>query len=488
MKKLLFIVLIAILTASSVGAQVSRTLKTQKNGFKWYETYEGGYFGAEDINGHTIIPLNRGYNGISFYVCEKVLGRNIPGQGHFLVSKKDEFGKYKYGSCDINGKEIIAIGRYDYIAFYSEKNVIGYYHVRLNGLYGACDIDGREIIAPKYKSLVYYDEEYHGDKFHCSKGFNYKDSQGNFIGLGITLDANGHASSYEGSSSSPAVVYTPPSNSTAPKSSTPSASTTTSPSKADVDLNIPQGEADKSNTYVFIIANEHYPQRNVPYAINDGEVFKQYCEKTLGIQSNHIRLYKDATTSNILACVENMKLASSANNGQLNIIFYYAGHAFPDERTKSAYLLPVDGEVTLLSTCYSLNSLYKALNSIKARSVVCFIDACFSGATRENEMLLAGRGVAIKPKDDVPQGNVVVFTSASGAETAHQYKDKNHGLFTYFLLKKLRDTKGSVTLGELGDYLTNEVKRTSFDVNNRIQTPTVIPSPTMAQKWRGLKL
>ena len=256
----------------------------------------------------------------------------------------------------------------------------------------------------------------------------------------------------------------------------------------DTDINIPATGKSNTDTYVFIVANENYPQRSVPFAINDGKIFKQYCENTLGIQSNHIRFYSDATSANLIACVEQMKQASIANSGQLSIIFYYAGHAFPDEQTKSAYLLPVDGQTNLLSTCYSLNSLYKELSALKAKNITCFIDACFSGATRENDMLLAGRGVAIKVKDDVPHGNVVVFTSATGDETAHQYKEKKHGLFTYYLLKKLKESKGNVTLGELGDYITTNVKRTSFDVNNKIQTPTVIPSATMMQKWRNIKL
>ena len=256
----------------------------------------------------------------------------------------------------------------------------------------------------------------------------------------------------------------------------------------DTDINIPATGKSNADTYVFIVANENYPQRSVPFAIHDGKVFREYCQKTLGISSNHIRFYSDATSANLQACIEQMKQASVANSGQLSIIFYYAGHAFPDEQTKSAYLLPVDGQTNLLSTCYSLNALYKDLSTTKARNITCFIDACFSGATRENEMLLDGRGVAIKPKEEAPQGNVVVFTSASGDETAHQYKEKHHGLFTYYLLKKLQESKGNVTLGELGDYITTNVKRTSFDVNDKIQTPTVIPSATMMQKWRNIKL
>ena len=86
-------------------------------------------------------------------------------------------------------------------------------------------------------------------------------------------------------------------------------------------------------------------------------------------------------------------------------------------------------------------------------------------------------------RDEAPQGNLVVFTAAQGDETAYQYAEKGHGMFTYFLLKKLQESKGDVTLGELGDYLTGEVKKASVVNNNKIQTPTVIPAAGMAD-WR----
>ena len=80
-----------------------------------------------------------------------------------------------------------------------------------------------------------------------------------------------------------------------------------------------------------------------------------------------------------------------------------------------------------------------------------------------------------------------MFTAAQGDETAYQYAEKGHGMFTYFLLKKLQESKGSVTLGELGDYITNEVKRESLLNNNKIQTPAVIPATGMTG-WREQKL
>ena len=90
------------------------------------------------------------------------------------------------------------------------------------------------------------------------------------------------------------------------------------------------------------------------------------------------------------------------------------------------------------------------LSAAPAESVTVFLDACFSGTKRESGMLASARGVAIKVRDEVPQGKLVVFTAAQGDETAYQYAEKGHGMFTYFLLKKLQESKGDVTLGELG--------------------------------------
>lgn len=63
-----------------------------------------------------------------------------------------------------------------------------------------------------------------------------------------------------------------------------------------------------------------------------------------------------------------------------------------------------------------------------------------------------------------------------------------HGMFTYFLLKKLQESKGNVTLGELSDYLTDEVGRNSFIKNNKMQTPTVNVASLLQDSWRGMKL
>ena len=56
-------------------------------------------------------------------------------------------------------------------------------------------------------------------------------------------------------------------------------------------------------------------------------------------------------------------------------------------------------------------------------------------------------------------------TIAQGDETAYLYKEQRHGMFTYYLLKKLQETKGEATLGEISDYVTSEVRKQSIVIN-----------------------
>ena len=258
---------------------------------------------------------------------------------------------------------------------------------------------------------------------------------------------------------------------------------------SDVDKYIPVAKKQAETTFAFIICNENYPDAPVPYWLNDGRMFRDYCPKTLGIPENHINLYEDATFGNIITAVEKMKSIAEAYDGEASVIFYYAGHGYPDDKQATAYLLPIDGDATsITSTGYSLAKLYKEMASLKLKSAVVFLDACFSGAKREDEMLTSARGVALKVKEDKPQGNMLVFSAAQGDETAHQLEEKHHGLFTYCLLKELQASQGEVDLGTLTDNVTKQVKRQSVVINNKRQTPSAIPSPSLQASWRSMKL
>ena len=258
---------------------------------------------------------------------------------------------------------------------------------------------------------------------------------------------------------------------------------------SDVDVDLPQASSKNANTFAVIIANEDYQKESkVDFARNDGQMFATYCKQVLGLPEKNVHLSENATLNNIIFEIDWLKKVCEAYSGEANVIIYYAGHGVPDEADGTAYLLPIDGMGQNPRTCYKLSEFYKTLGEMPTRNLTIFMDACFSGAKRSGDMLASARGVAIKAKAAAPEGNMVVLSAAQGDETAYSYKENGHGLFTYFLLKKLKETKGNVTLGELGDYVKQQVSRISIVENGKSQTPSVISSGRLGDQWRSMKL
>lgn len=256
-----------------------------------------------------------------------------------------------------------------------------------------------------------------------------------------------------------------------------------------VDYLIPDSKFKNENTLAIIIANENYRRvPNVPHAINDGNVIKKYMNKTLGVPEENIEYLEDASLNDIKYALANVSQKCEGFKDKYSVIVYYAGHGVPDDKTAEAFLLPVDGFGTDPSSGLNLDDFYASLSEMPAKSIVVLLDACFSGAKRDGGMLMATRGITIKPKMQVPDGKLIVLSATSNDETAFPIEQQKHGLFTYTLLRKIQETGGDITWGELADYVTATVKNRSIDINGKLQTPTVSVSSSIKDIWRNLKL
>ena len=255
--------------------------------------------------------------------------------------------------------------------------------------------------------------------------------------------------------------------------------------QTNVDTHIAVNDQQDPNTFVLIISNEHYTyEQPVPFALNDGAIFKLYCEKTLGVPPKNIRYAPDATLNDIRRQLMWLENVMKVYKGEARAIVYYSGHGMPSEKNKHAFLLPVDGDSRVAESGMSTEQLYKQLGKLPSRGTIVLLDACFSGARRDGQMLVSNHGVAIKVKDNPITGNMVVFSAAHGDETAYPYIEQRHGLFTYYLLSALQQSGGCISLGELSDQVTKMVTRKSLMENNKEQTPTINPSPAFGD-WRS---
>jgi hypothetical protein len=91
----------------------------------------------------------------------------------------------------------------------------------------------------------------------------------------------------------------------------------------------------------------------------------------------------------------------------------------------------------------------------------------------------------VKAKENLILGNLVVFTASSGEQSAMPYEDEQHGMFTYYLLKKLQESKGDISYGELSDYITQNVSIESLRVNQKEQDPKVNVSSDVENVWQS---
>jgi WD40 repeat protein len=262
----------------------------------------------------------------------------------------------------------------------------------------------------------------------------------------------------------------------------------------DVDVNIPTEATAAPHKYALIIGNEDYSsfqtglstEVNVDFAVNDAQVFKKYCVQTLGVPDNQVRLIKNGTTSQIKQGLEWINKLAKLENGDAEVIFYYSGHGLPDDATKIAYLMPVDISGANVQEGIKLDDVYSKLTEHPTKRTIVLLDACFSGGAR-NQGLVAMKGSKLKPRDNSLSGNIVVLSSSTGEESSGVYRTNKHGYFTYFLLKKLQETKGDVTLGDLLNDVKQKVQKQST-LESRPQTPGVNYSPAVNPVWENWKL
>ena len=279
-------------------------------------------------------------------------------------------------------------------------------------------------------------------------------------------------------------------------------------SLSDVDVDIPKSQR-KVNGYALVIGNEDYASyqsdldvsQNVPFAAQDAESFKNYLNIMYDIPKENIILLINATYGEMSQSISKFKKLMEFDGEDNNFVFYYSGHGMPDESTNDPYIMPVDISGYTVNQAISLNSLLSDFSKANYNSCTLFIDACFSGVSRSPEPLIKVKGVGkwkIKKSgsstksfydfDLTTDSNInkssfvnpnigkrmVLFSSSSGDETSLTDEKNQHGLFTYHLLSKLKQSKGDITIQELFKYINNKVGVESILNYNKQQTPEIL--------------
>ena len=237
------------------------------------------------------------------------------------------------------------------------------------------------------------------------------------------------------------------------------------------------------NAVALIIGVESYlslPQAQ--YADSDATHFYDYANQSLGVPPHKIKLLTDSKANRLELLKAMRSWMRTEVNGKSDVYIFFAGHGLASADGSKTYLLPADGDRDLLDETSILRD--DLIASAKgAKTITMFLDTCYSGGTRTNEILLAdARPIAIVPDMKALPSNVTVLAAASGAQLSSTYEAAQQGLFSYWLMKGLegdadanKDKK--ITTGELHEYVARQVGPMA-QRRNRQQDPQLMGDST----------
>ncbi|MDO9287588.1 MAG: caspase family protein, partial [Thermodesulfovibrionales bacterium] len=164
-----------------------------------------------------------------------------------------------------------------------------------------------------------------------------------------------------------------------------------------------------------------------------------------------------------------------------SVFIYYSGHGAPNVKTGDAFLVPYDGDPSFIDqTGYSLKRLYENLGKLQAKEIIVALDSCFSGAGGKSVIAKGARPLVMNLEQDIKLSkNMIVMSASSGDQISSTYDEKGHGLFTYFMLKGIKNEDvtrqdGSIKMDDLFSYLKPQVERIARKQYNNEQTPQLI--------------
>ena len=229
-----------------------------------------------------------------------------------------------------------------------------------------------------------------------------------------------------------------------------------------------QVEVNTSSVALIVGVSKYSAVAPAEFADRDAQVFYDYARLKLGIPQGRIQtLVNDSASVVGLLSGINKWLKRSVRQGESDVYIFFAGHGLASDDGDTAYLIPYDGAPDFLErTAISRDEVFREVSSVNPRSVTVFLDTCYSGDTRGESRLIAGRPLGIKLQEQsLPEG-FTVLTAAGGDQIAKPLKEAQHGMFSYFLMKGMEgdadfDGNNEITARELHSYVKENVVQQS---------------------------
>jgi hypothetical protein len=196
------------------------------------------------------------------------------------------------------------------------------------------------------------------------------------------------------------------------------------------------------NYHALIIGNNSY--HHLPLlktAINDAQVVAQILQQDYNY---HVEVLLDASRANILLALEKYRSLLTKDD---NLLIYYAGHGWLDQKGDEGYWLPVDASENNPINWISTSSITTYLKAIEAKHIMIVADSCYSGKL--------SRGLHINRKTPSYLSRIsqkkarVVLTSGGLEPVADSGGKNNHSVFASAFIDVLNENQDIIDGTEL---------------------------------------
>lgn len=238
--------------------------------------------------------------------------------------------------------------------------------------------------------------------------------------------------------------------------------------------------------WALFVGINHYHDEHIHdlrYCASDSKALAQFLlsQSRYGYSKSQTRIltsedaeHKFATRRAILSQL--LETAQSTKEDDL-MLFYFSGHGACQDG--EAYLIPADASATdlFVDTAIPLHRIKQIMrDSAKARAKVIIVDACHIGVRLSPRSLTNETEDFMKSVFESAEGLAVLAASAQD-ERSWEDPEKQHGIFTYYLLDGLRgsadrNADAQVTLNELANYVTEKLSIWS-STHSFVQRPTL---------------
>jgi len=183
--------------------------------------------------------------------------------------------------------------------------------------------------------------------------------------------------------------------------------------------------------YGLFIGVNQYNDANITALsepINDAQKLYNALTQNYTFSTENSKLLKNPINKQIVAALDELSGKVTETD---NVLIFYAGHGYFDEKMNVGYWLPADATKNSRAKWFSNSVLRDYIGGIKSKHTLVIADACFSGSIFKSRKAFADANLAINKLYELSSRKVMT----SGTMT--EVPDKS--VFTNYLLKRLNE-------------------------------------------------